>query len=374
MIRFKRESLLSLLPMLFYLGNLYRMLSGSMSIYYLIFITAGIIGIIIGSNLNNSDLNKLRIFAFVYLFTMFINWMVIGNTSTLTISLSVLFIGITVLMLTMNWSIAQAGFTYYITFILLALRLYGRTSNVLTISSNNYVSVLILLAAALYYIAVETNLHTVRLVDLLPAILSFLLSVLALGRGGILSSGVLVVGVLLTYIGTITNKHFKRLLVIFVVSFSVAILMIGFGFNIVDWFFSLGRWSTRGTYNTDRLHIWNSYFEKTFESPLYILLGAPKSQIYVIGRYGGNPHNSFIQLHANNGLITLTLFFGFLIQSIIYYLKSHNFLRLSVLIVLIVRGVTDTFIFGMYGMPIMLYLVLYPTIKSSIVQLIRSPN
>ena len=134
--------------------------------------------------------------------------------------------------------------------------------------------------------------------------------------------------------------------------------------NLLRAFMSLGKWQTRGTDNTARIMLWKSYLSYTLRSVIYVLFGAPLRNIPVISAVGGNCHNSFLQLHAYNGLLMLVLFFSLLIKSFIYYWKNGLFVMFATLLVFVIRAFNDKFVFSQYGMPIMLFFVMFPMIKN----------
>ena len=249
---------------------------------------------------------------------------------------------------------------------LVFLAAYFRGSYAFTVltSSGNYVSVILILASAYYYFCVQNSDHGFNIKDILPALLSFMLAIWARGRGGILASALLLLLILFYYIRNYAKKNTRRFsVVIFSIIIVVTVLLLQ-NINLLNTFMSLGKWQYRGLDNAARELIWGSYFNNLKENPLYVIFGAPLNDIHIIYSYGNNTHNSFLQLHATNGLITFILFCILLIRSFIFYLKNNKELNVIAIIAIVVRGMTDKFIFGQYGMPIMLYLVLWPYIEA----------
>ncbi len=362
-IRVGPNNVIAALPLIFYLANLYRMFSGTMIIYYLVFLVTGLAGLFVWLFFNNYDLRRFTLFAVLYIFTGVINYIYISNTTLLNVALSVLFFGITAVLLTRQWSIILGGVSFYISFFVLAIGLYRKGINALTISSNNYISILIIIAAVLYYIAVENERQIIKMVDIIPAILAFTLSVWASGRGGILSSGILLVCMLLIFMRTLASKNIRKIMMLFIVLILMLVFLMGFHNQFINWFMSLGKFSSAGFNSSARESIWQAYIMETFKSVKYILLGAPKYYIPIILRFEGNPHNSFIQLHSTNGLVMFVLFILITCRALKAYINKQEYIKFSMLIVMLIRGMTDTFIFGLYGMPIMLFLIYYPTVK-----------
>ena len=122
----------------------------------------------------------------------------------------------------------------------------------------------------------------------------------------------------------------------------------------------LGKLSSRGLDNGPREKIWKAYFEKIENNIEYLFIGVPIQDVPVIHDIGDNTHNSFLHLHATNGIFSFVLFLLLIIKAMIYHLRTKKILFAIMLLVIFARGMSDKFIFGQYGMPILLYLVLYP--------------
>lgn len=230
-------------------------------------------------------------------------------------------------------------------------------------SSSNYVSVLMILSAALYYISLYNSGEKIKLIHLFPALICFMLSIWARGRGGILTCTILLALLVLCY--TINFAHSGGSIRYFVIAIIVIVALGGLyvaNINPIEDYFSLGKWSNKGFNNNDREIIWAAYYEKVKESVIYIMNGAPLNDIPIIHSFNNNTHNSFIQLHANNGLVPFLIFMIFMVKSLIRYIRENKYLMAIVLFTLFIRGMTEKFIFGQYGMPIMMYLVLEPYI------------
>lgn len=367
-IVFQKKSLSALiewLPVLFYLANLYRMTGHSSALYLICLYVVGMIGLLLLFLGKKMDRNMVLIFLVVYLITGLVNCSIIGNIGYQDLVSDMLLFGIMFVMFAYPMTYMQGIIAFYGS---VAVFFYGYLTNSNTVnfltSSRNYISVLLILVASLYYIALQNAEREIKLIDLLPAFFCFLLSIWATGRGGILSSFVLLALVTLYYAKNYAKHSTKRYLLLGLIIMLVVVYLLASNVNLLDSFMNLGKWSSRGTDNTTRGLIWGSYFEKLRGNFLYVLTGAPLNQISIIHAYNNNTHNSFLQLHANNGLIMFAMFFVLMIRSLVYHKKNEKELLAIITITIVVRGMTDKFIFGQYGMPIMMYLVLYPYVKS----------
>lgn len=363
-VSISRKAILSILPILFYLFNLYRMLGNSTIPYQIILFITGIIGIVILFIADRKSLKKIIYIFLIYFITLIFNWLIIGNHSVNDIVQSALLFGIAIILLIYPWTFYQGLILFGVTCITFIINMCrGIPAHLMLTSSGNYISVVLLLSVTFFYIAIEVEKRTFRTIDLLPAVICFVMSVWAKGRGGILSCGLLLIFVLLFYMRCETSKK-RGIVMIVIAGVLLIILLLVSNVNVLDQVLSLGRWKTSGIDNSAREIIWNSYFVKLKESLVYVLMGAPLDQISVIKAYEGNCHNSFLQLHAYNGLLMTLIFFFFLVKAFRYYIIQKRYLILSVFLVLCIRGFTDKFIFGQYGMPIMLYLALFPLIQT----------
>ena len=363
-IRFSGQAVLAALPLLFYLLNDYRMLGHSALPYLAGLSLAGGAGLLELALQRRYNLSPLILLFVLYGVTLLANWLFIKNVSTSDLVVSVLMFGTGVLMTADRWSFRQGAIQCYIVLGALGLRvLRGSVAKIVLTSSSNYVSVLLILACAIYYIGLENDGRCIHLLDLIPAGAGFALAVWARGRGGILSCGVLVALVLILYARSLTGKNAKRLVILLLLLFTMVAGMLVVGFNPMERFFSLGKFASRGASSDDRMVIWGAYLSKATESLPNFLLGGPLSEIPIIMRFEGNCHNSFIQLHAFNGIFMFVVMIGLLVRSGQYYFRSGRWITLAMMLVVCLRGMTDKFIFGQYGMPLVLYFALFPFVE-----------
>ncbi|XCP85373.1 O-antigen ligase family protein [Roseburia hominis] len=360
-----KKDWLSWLPVLFWVVNLYRMTDHGTTIYLGVLYVTGIIGLVklvFDKKILNSALTLTIV---IYIFTELINCIIIGNVGYRDLVNDLLLFGVLVAMFVYPQTYKNGLVCFYVSaFVFLTVYFRGGYASTILISSGNYVSVLLVLSCAYYYLCIQNSNHEFRIFDILPAMLSFLLSIWARGRGGILSCSVLLVLILVYYLRSYAQKSTRNYIIMAIAVIIFLAVMSFRNVNIFDSFMNLGKWQSRGTDNTAREIIWGSYFNKTKESIVYLFFGTPLKYIPVIVSYNYNTHNSFLQLHACNGLIALLAFLIVAIKSLIYEFKNGQHLIAIAMISVIIRGMTDKFIFGQYGMPIMLYLVLWPYMES----------
>lgn len=345
----------------FYMANLSRMTGHSETPYIALILVVGIIGLY--QMISNKCINRgflIRIFA-LYAFTGLMESFCVGNESIGDVLRDLLLYGIAVMMLSFPIRYYEGVIFFYITVYILGVALLsGSFIREILVSSENYISVLLILSATLYYIGLHHSDRKFMIVDIIPPIICLMLSILANGRGGIISSAALLVLILLAYLRQLRNENRK----LYKISCGLLIISVVYilwnGFNMFDEFLTLGKLESQGIEDASRPRIWSSYFSKMFDSPIYILNGAPLDNIPAIHQFGNNTHNSFIQLHAFNGLFMFAAFWALLFLSLVRYYKNKEAVMIIVILIMVLRGMTDKYIFGQYGMPIMLYLVFLP--------------
>lgn len=362
-LRIKPILLLSYLPGIFYITNLIRMLGLSTFYYNVFLIVAGGIGLMVALFATKDNMTPIWLFVALYLFTLAFSWFIIGNIAFDNILSTSLLIGIAILMILHPWGYRFGTIVFYLSAFLLLYRMSGASSRRLLTSSANYNSVAILLAVFFYYISIDNTGRQLRLIDLLPAVLCVFISLWAEGRGGILSCTFLLIMILLCYMRNITGKNTRRTIIVIIGLIVAGIIMYYYNFSLIDSFLGLGKWGSRGTVDSARIYIWTSYLSKIKESALYFFFGVPLDQIPVIEAYGGNTHNSFIQLHAYNGFFMFAAMAVYIFKAGRYFFRQRNYLTMIMMITIVIRSLTDKFIFGQYGMPIMVYFILLPYIS-----------
>ena len=353
------SDLLPWLPALLYLANIWFRMGHSSAPYLACLICAGSCGLI--GMMKYSKVRRRGIISFmiVYFIMGLINCMIIRNIEIRDLANDALLFGVLFLMLLYPMNLCQGTIFYCVSMVPFVFTYFtGRAAKDILTSSGNFVSVLVIISTCIFYISVYNSRKEFLLIHLIPAALCFFLSVWARGRGGILGSTVLLALMVAYYLYVYIRRggSLRAVLLWFVI-----ILICGYLFirniNLIESFMSLGKWSSKGTDNTDRIGLWRDYFSKAWESVVYLIGGAPFRQIPSIQAFGNNTHNSFLQLHATNGLPALGMFLFLLVRAICRQIKKKQLLLAILITALFVRGMTDKFIFGQYGMPVMLYLV-----------------
>lgn len=210
----------------------------------------------------------------------------------------------------------------------------------LLVNSRNYVSFFVLLYSFPYFVHCYDYNKTPSL--LVPSI-CVLISIFALGRGGIIASMGILCGVLYLKMVQKSNKRF--IYRIGFVLLLIFIIFIGFGVDFFDTYFS--KFSEEGMNSTGRTPSWVEYC-KSF-NPIHLLLGTPvKSLKFTTAYLEGSLHNSYLTLHAREGIVGLFLII-YMVKGMIILYKQKAFTLFLVLAALLFKGLTDADMGGMYS-------------------------
>lgn len=238
--------------------------------------------------------------------------------------LFVMYIGIGMLLVNfqLNYKLSFASFIFFAFYILFQILLIGKTS-IFYDSSRNYHSIVIIYHLILLYIATHTS---GRKISLFPAILTFLISILSVGRAGIIVSAFILLGVL-TYIILEKDKEkfFPiRIKWLFIITLLIIVLMftsLSIFENVYEKYFQ--RLHSQGLTDPARLTLIKEYLGNLQESFSNILLGVPIYGNKVFESYGNNLHNSYLRLHSNFGLIGFIAFAVLVVKAFFRYAKSN---------------------------------------------------
>lgn len=336
------------------------MFTGQIVVNFAIVIAVGTIGFMVKRRWQFTSLWQFYTFSALFLISIVLCRFVNHNLELMDIVNSIFLIGITRIMLLYKWKETEGAIAFFLAAVAILLKVMRSSSgNILSISSNNYISILLILMLALYYIPFEWNRKQLAISNLIPAIVAFGLSVVAAGRGGILATGVLLAGLVMIMTFAKTKNRWIRLATA-LFAFVVLCLLILFENRLILDSLPLGNFKEEGMESSIRLRMWQQYFDTMMSSPLYIIFGAPVSRIDLLMEFNGNMHNSFIYLHAIAGILPFIFFFVSFINAIKWYLGNKHYIALLLMLVVVLRGMTDKFIFAQYGMPIMVYLVMAP--------------
>ncbi len=227
-------------------------------------------------------------------------------------------------------------------FVLIKLLQNGVKGRVYDGYSNNYVSILLLSPAVLYYAVCSAR---GRKCSVFPATITCVLSFLMGGRGGVLSTGILLMGVIL-------HKYFKdresrrERVILGIILCIVLVPMMVYGImsifqNESSDLYIVDRFTRFGMEGGQRIDIWNEYLGDLGLSWKYFVFGVDQSILYWAQPFEGNLHNSFMFVHAYLGIVGFVVFVVLMIRAMVKAIKSGKWLYFCAILTFAFRGFTD---------------------------------
>ncbi len=304
-------------------------------------------------------LMRQRIFLFIFLSCLifFLNWILVGNVQLPAILSA--FIPPTVmagllLLYKMRISYMKIIFCCVAAYFAVSLFILGIESEHVLIGSRNYISYYLVLALVFLYVAYDDAEQTV---PVLPAMICFVFAVFAVGRGGIIMTGILFAG---TFIGTLISSKYdgKRSVFILLAAIAVGgmILILAFNLDYLRQLFS--SFAERQLVSISRFIFWREY-SNALNSFVSVLLGAS---------YPNNLlHNSYLQTHAFGGIFYITAILIMLVRTGVYLLVHKKYQLLSILLAFSAKSLVDTdFPMAAFGEIYLVYFIFYPYIHQKI--------
>lgn len=311
---------------------------------------------------------KLEIGTFAVLcsITALVNYLVVGNSELDSQIYSILCLGVVMLLLQQKINTNYLLVALYVNIVVVLFHIIrGGLQTYMEIyvtSSSNFVSVHLLFVATIYYSLLEKQ---GRNITLIPGLIVWIVCVLAMGRGGILAASVLLIGILLK-IRREKFSHMKmqgRMLTSFIII--VALLaMVPYAIDMIvknmDTNALLARFSLHGLSDNGRMPAWIEYIEGSFSGMTNFLWGASFKHMPTVTAYGDNLHNSFLNIHAFNGIIMLVYVLVLCVKSTMYALKNKKIVFLFAFMALAMRGFTDYVFWHTNGTPFFLFFLFFP--------------
>lgn len=125
-------------------------------------------------------------------------------------------------------------------------------------------------------------------------------------------------------------------------------------------FYSLSALSDKGTDNSTREIIWNSYLSHLdFFS---LLFGLDSDHIPKLAEFSGNPHNSFLNFHRRMGLFGVIALLYLIVYSIRKYLKKKDYILVLFIMLYMIRILFDTVLVSTFDF-VFYSMLYYSTIK-----------
>lgn len=214
--------------------------------------------------------------------------------------------------------------------------------------SRNYISIMVITYAALYYIAHRSDRG--KGMYLISGIV-FLVCLMAVGRGGIMAGAVLMIFSI--WIWCIQSRKMSNLVAKFMFAFFLLVIAFLFILSLGVLDRLLGNFTVAGIQTSRIAYLWVPYLEEMNNIP-NLLFGA--YYIKMVGRYE-HLHNSYLMLHARFGLIFLLVLMFMLIVSFRKLWRENDFILAAILFVIMQRAFTDSMLGFSYCDVVLLYFV-----------------
>lgn len=297
---------------------------------------------------------KVKVIVPVFVMIVFeaVSWFVLGDNHLFDLinTLLGLFLGYYLARVKLIKKIAIILLAVFVGIILVRFFVSGSANSIFLRASRNNVSAFIILGSVLLY---STSLRSER-VSLFPAIITFVFSCLAEGRGGVVSSFILLAGIVLY---NLFSKK-KPTIIQILLSIGTVVLFVFLITNYYDFVFSkaITRLYSQSFSENERNNIINLYFTNIKAHPIYLLFGVPSKMIPIVEQLNGNFHNSYLSLHSNFGIFGFAIVIIILIVAIRKGVMNRNWLCLLLLLTICVRMFTDGLCFaGLYD-PLFYYI------------------
>lgn len=219
--------------------------------------------------------------------------------------------------------------------------------------SRNIVSVHMMISTILFYIS---SLQNGKDIKIWPATMSLFLSIIALGRVGVISSFILV-------IGAFSNGKISKIKIWIGVIIATIGVKIYFAVSLeLGKQTILDRFESSGFSDLGRTNIISEYINNSTDSFMHFIFGAQKESLAYYSYFNNNFHNSYLNLHFNFGILGVLIVFLLVLNTLIYFLRSKNYLLFFCFLSLLVRIATDSLAFTGLLDPIILFFIVTPII------------
>ena len=217
-------------------------------------------------------------------------------------------------------------------------------NNIFSTLSRNYISVFSMIATIIFYIGEEKNNNQIKLY---PSIINFVICVGGIGRGGIISSAILLLCVIyLKYFFT-ADKYKKILFVLIAIFIVIAIIIAPSILKRYSVYFQ--RFIDNGFESDGRSAILNEYFNRIISNPVDAILGVNLKYCPTALYYNINFHNTILQMHFTYGIIFSFAVIYLSIKSCKNFIKNKKQILAILFLSYVVRSVLDQVGYAFYG-------------------------
>lgn len=209
----------------------------------------------------------------------------------------------------------------------------GYDANELTTNSRNYISYFLFL-----YLTplVFTCYRNKELIQIIYPIIILVMSILAIGRGGILMSLLFLVGWIIMKTKTTRHKFLFYLTIFLLVILSSSVVISP---DFLELYFS--RFEDRALDSEVRTIGWINYINCVFDNPYSFFTGYPvHKEAYIMDVLDGSLHNSYLTLHARAGFVGIFIIF-YILKGLIILFRNKEYLLWFFFASFLLKGISD---------------------------------
>ncbi len=292
----------------------------------------------------------------------------VGNYSLRKLIFALMSIGIARLLVDKSISTSVIKWALYLNvlYVLLRFATRGLFMDVYVNASNNYVSIQIIQCVVIYYALVEARGEAL---EIMPALIAFVVTVASQGRGGIVAMGIMFIGLLICKRENAKSKYVKwqYSYIEVIIGISIALMALMAALLLVRYISSVNpnesvfrKFHNLGMSGNGRSAIWSEYINIVSRETKYYFWGGKLNLSPFLQSYNLNLHNSFLEIHAYNGIIMLVAVCIMLGNTVVYGVRNKRPIIIICLLTICIRGGLDQMLWATTGMPFFVFFLIYP--------------
>lgn len=201
-----------------------------------------------------------------------------------------------------------------------------------TINSRNYLVFYLFLYVMPYF------LHCYRL-ERMPSIIFpvffLIISILAIGRGGIIMSVILLIGWLCMLLKTTNHKFLILFIIAGLIIYTTYISVLSENFELL-----FSRFEERGLESTSRTDAWAQYVQYSCTSIDNFLFGTNTNSVPLVRNLNRSIHNSYLTSHAYLGIFFI-LYIYLAVKGYIVFIKQKQYFMIAFFGALFIKAFVD---------------------------------
>lgn len=278
----------------------------------------------------------------------------------------IVYIGPSLILIFYNINLLFSKIYFYFVSALYLVVLAGIVdANIMEYFSDNYISINMINALAIYYIARSNN---KKKFTIWPSLVVSIICFLSKGRAAIIAGITQLLLFILYYLWEKKKIRRKKILASIFLMIVISIIIYNFTFDkyifpLLSNFYSTSKFDY-GFTSVGRSLLLTEYLSKANSSLLSIIFGVPSRKNTLFLAFGSNWHNSYLRLHSFFGIsgVLLVLIFSFR-AGICFYKRNRVYFILMMVILL--RILTDSAAFNGIFDPILYYFFYYGSTVST---------